>query len=262
MVNPRTYGPSSRRIALVHGGPGAPGEMAPVAHELSAGFGVLEPLQTADTVEGQIAELRRLLHAGGNPPLVLVGYSWGAWLALLAAADEPDLVRKIILVGSGPFEERFVPEIEATRRARMSPADRAELAKLERRMAEPGAGRAQDFSRFGEIYARADDFDPLPDELGGAEFQPDIYRAVWPAAAELRRSGALLAAVRQVRCPVVAIHGDYDPHPAVGVSEPLMVNLPDFTLHLLPQCGHTPWIERRAREAFYALLRREIAEAV
>jgi pimeloyl-ACP methyl ester carboxylesterase len=82
-----------------------------------------------------------------------------------------------------------------------------------------------------------------------------VYAAVWPEAAELRRSGRLLELGEQIECPVVAIHGDYDPHPAAGVREPLSRTLEDFRFVLLEKCGHKPWIERQAREAFFAALR-------
>jgi hypothetical protein len=54
MKNPRTYGITPYSIAVIHGGPGAPGQMAPVARELSRDYGVLEPLQTATTLDGQV----------------------------------------------------------------------------------------------------------------------------------------------------------------------------------------------------------------
>ncbi len=46
MTNIRKYGNPPFSVAVIHGGPGAPGEMAPVARELSSRWGVLEPLQT------------------------------------------------------------------------------------------------------------------------------------------------------------------------------------------------------------------------
>jgi len=61
MSNPRKYGIPPYSIAVVHGGPGASGEMKPVAEELSMQFGVLEPLQTKDSVVGQVEELRNKL---------------------------------------------------------------------------------------------------------------------------------------------------------------------------------------------------------
>ena len=63
---------------------------------------------------------------------------------------------------------------------------------------------------------------------------------------------------RMVRCPVVAIHGDSDSSPAAGVAEPLSAALPEFRLIVLPQCGHTPWLERYAKEEFYRILLSEI----
>ena len=59
--NFRIYGKPPFSVAVVHGGPGAPGEMKPVAEELSKNFGVIEPLQTASSVEGQIEELKKVI---------------------------------------------------------------------------------------------------------------------------------------------------------------------------------------------------------
>lgn len=57
----------------------------------------------------------------------------------------------------------------------------------------------------------------------------------------------------------VAIHGDYDPHPAEGVLQPLSARLKDFRFVLLRNCGHTPWLEQQARDSFYEAIRRELA---
>jgi pimeloyl-ACP methyl ester carboxylesterase len=80
--NHRTYGAAPYTVAVVHGGPGAAGEMAPVARELARGRGIVEPLQTATSLEGQVEELRMTLESSTAPPVVLIGYSWGAWAEL------------------------------------------------------------------------------------------------------------------------------------------------------------------------------------
>jgi len=49
--------------------------MAPVARKLASIHGVLEPIQTAMTLDGQIDELHMLLERQGALPLTLVGYS-------------------------------------------------------------------------------------------------------------------------------------------------------------------------------------------
>jgi len=57
---------------------------------------------------------------------------------------------------------------------------------------------------------------------------------------------------------VVAIHGDYDPHPAEGVQKPLSALIEEFRFVLLKKCGHTPWLERQAQEEFYKVLEEEL----
>ena len=81
---------------------------------------------------------------------------------------------------------------------------------------------------------------------------------MWKDAAELRSSGKLLELGKQIECPVVAIHGDYDPHPTEGVWKPLSAVLNSFRFILLENCGHMPWIERQARDKFYKILKEEL----
>ncbi|MBN1485292.1 MAG: alpha/beta hydrolase [Chloroflexia bacterium] len=261
--NLRTYGPPPYHLALVHGGPGAAGEMAPVARELAAaGRGVLEPLQTARSLDGQVEELRALLEPHAASPLTLLGFSWGAWLVFVLAARYPDLPARIILVGSGPFEQRYVAQLARTRLGRLDEGERAEFERIVQALADP-AGEDKDalLARLGALADKTDTLDPLPGALKSSALLPvqgNLFQRVWQEAAELRRSGELLALGRRVACPVLAIHGDYDPHPAEGVRTPLAAVLPEFRFILLPHCGHRPWIERRARAAFYEILEREL----
>jgi len=130
--NIRKYGQAPFRVALIHGGPGAPGEMKPVAEELSKDFGILEPLQTADSIDGQVEELKSVLKQKGELPIILVGYSWGAWLAYILTARYPELVSKLILVGSGPFEASYTKNMMETRMNRLSEEEKAEALDREK----------------------------------------------------------------------------------------------------------------------------------
>jgi pimeloyl-ACP methyl ester carboxylesterase len=145
---------------------------------------------------------------------------------------------------------------------RLSPDERAEFDAALAALGDPqAAGKDAHLRRLGELAHKADNYDPLPDECRDGDrvnVSGDAYQGVWHAAAEMRRTGELLALARQIRCPVTAIHGDHDPHPAEGVRAPLAAHLAQFTFHLLERCGHTPWQERHAREAFYGVLRREL----
>lgn len=252
----RTYGSRPFRVAVIHGGPGAPGEMAPVALQLAPIVGVLEPMQAAASVDGQVSELRSLLEHQAEGPVTMIGYSWGAWLSWLLAARHPALVRKLVLVGSGPFTEEYASTVLDTRLARLGEADAREARDAFERLGQGDDVLAM--QKIGRLFNKADAFEPLDLNSGELSFQPDIFRTVWGEAKILRRTGRLLELGAQIRCPVVAIQGDYDPHPADGVRGPLSAVLTDFRFVLLDRCGHTPWKERNAREGFFRVLRAEL----
>ncbi len=106
MKNLRTYGKAPFSVVVIHGGPSAPGHMAPVAWELSQDWGGLEPLQTAISLEGQILELRTVLIVNGDLPVTLIGSSWGAMLGFIFSTRYSEFVKKLILSGHLPWIER------------------------------------------------------------------------------------------------------------------------------------------------------------
>ena len=75
---------------------------------------------------------------------------------------------------------------------------------------------------------------------------------------ELRRNNELIEFSKQINCPVVAIHGSYDPHPADGVKNPLSKAIKNFGFFLIEKCGHEPWIEKQAKDEFYNTLKKEL----
>jgi pimeloyl-ACP methyl ester carboxylesterase len=259
MNNLRKYGKPPYAVAVVHGGPGARGEVAPVAKELSSLVGILEPLQTAATLEEQVSELYAILQANASLPVTLIGHSWGAWLGFIVAARHPSSVNKLVLIGSGPFEHRYAVNITGTRLTRLSEADRLRALSLIEALSSPETlNKNELYGEFGALFARADAYDPLPGEREALEVQYDPGQQVWREAEALRRTGELLGMGNQITCPVVAIHGDYDSHPAEGVEQPLSRVLRDFRFVLLDRCGHSPWSEKQARDKFFVILRNEI----
>lgn len=255
----RTYGREPFTVAVIHGGPGAPGEMAPAARELSKHAGVLEPLQTKATVQGQVEELKNVLEKNGVLPITLIGFSWGAWLSFFLAAQYPRLVQKLILISCPPFEHKYADCIMKIRLSRLNEKERKEALSL---MMTLETSLTQDKNRvllrFGRLMSKADSYDPICGDIETVECQYDVYQSVWEEAERLRKSGQLLALARKVQCPVVAIHGDCDSHPTEGVRVPLSSVMKDFRFILLEKCGHRPWLERDARERFYGILRAEI----
>ena len=268
-VNPRKHGAPPYPVAVLHGGPGAAGSARPLARELGLYCGTLEPLQTASTIDGQVRELESLLKPHADCPLTLIGHSWGAWLGLIFTANYPECVGKLILVGSGPIEEHDAAGIMETRLARLSEVERRETTELMEILNSPDSpdsttNETKDaaLARFGALMGKTDAFDPIPHHAGveddEVEIRGDIMQSVWAEAAALRRSGELLKIAGHVQCPVLAIHGAYDPHPAEGVARPLSRIIKNFRFILLEACGHEPWSERQARDRFFEILGREI----
>ncbi|MFA5828174.1 MAG: alpha/beta hydrolase [Candidatus Shapirobacteria bacterium] len=259
--NFRIYGKPPFAVVLVHGGPGAPGEMKPVAKNLSKNFSVIEPLQTKNSIDGQVEELKLVIERETTHPVYLIGWSWGAWLSYLLAAHYPNLVKKLILVSSGPFEASYAERIMKTRLKRLSTPEQKRVNKIIQLLQ---TGKANDiiFNEFGNLMNKADSYNPLSHQGRGdiekSNFQSEIYEKVWSEADALRNSGKLLKSGIKITCPVVAIHGDFDPHPSAGVKKPLSAILKNFRFYLLKQCGHHPWFEKEAKDKFYEILFQEL----
>jgi len=260
--NVRFYGEKPYEVAVVHGGPGAPGSVAAIARVLSEDVGVIEPLQTEKTISNQLTELDEVVRTSCMMPITLVGHSWGAWLVFLYAAKHPKLVKKIILVGSSPFEMKYVKQIDKNRRNHLTEIEGEEYDLILKKMST--AHKAFNngiLERLGKLVAKSDNyytFSIPTDEVDCLKADDKIYRSIWNEAAAMRESGELLEQSSFITCPVVAIHGDYDPHPADGVSHPLGVRLSNFTFYLLEKCGHSPWKEKYATKRFYEILREEM----
>jgi pimeloyl-ACP methyl ester carboxylesterase len=143
--------------------------------------------------------------------------------------------------------------------SRLSEEEKTEFGSLVEILDDPTIkDKTAAFSRFGALCSKADAHDPIEWESEAIACRPDIFKSVWKDASELRKSGRLLDLGKRIDCPVVAIHGDYDPHPAEGVQNPLSAVLRDFRFVLLENCGHVPWIERKAKDKFYEVLKREL----
>ena len=180
-------------------------------------------------------------------------------LCFVLAAKTPSLVKKLVLVGSGVFEDKYAERITQTRLGRLTEDEANAVHSLSMSLAKPNVkGKNGILSELGSLLDKADSFDPLPCDSEIIACQYDIHQSVWEDARGLRTSGRLLALGSDIRCPVLAIHGDYDPHPAKGVRTPLTRVLKDFRFVLLEKCGHRPWIERAAKDKFYTILEQEL----
>jgi pimeloyl-ACP methyl ester carboxylesterase len=169
------------------------------------------------------------------------------------------MIKKLIIISSGPFEKSYAASIMETRLDRLADRDRGEARSILKRLMESNVeNKDRLMERFGDLLSRADSYDPLNNDNDEIEISFDIFKSIWKEAEELRASGELLRIGKGIHCPVVAIHGDYDPHPYEGVKIPLSSILADFRFILIEKCGHIPWIERNVRDEFFDILKREL----
>ena len=145
-----------RNVLIIHGGPGQPFTQ-PVSglEPLSADFqfhyydqrgcgestrpidrfeskNMYENMQTLDQTLGlgaQIADIERIRQILGDDKLILIGHSWGGFLASLYAAEFPEHVEALILVS--PANTLIMPQPDAE--SDLFAAVRAKLPRRNRR---------------------------------------------------------------------------------------------------------------------------------
>lgn len=258
----RKYGRGKDVLIALHGGPAAAGDLAPLAQTLSQWWPVLEPFQRANggsplSVARHVQDLDDLIRerCQGHPP-VLVGHSWGAMLALAYAAHHPGKVAGLVLIGCGTFSEATGAEFKARLDTLLTTADRAKLARItstettaDRRLAAVGRLMA---AVYGVDIDRALEPDGQVDAVA--------HQQTWGDMLRLQHNGTYPAAFGAIRAPVLMLHGDRDPHPGKLIQDELMAYIPHLEYHELPNCGHSPWLERQARDAFFARLVPWVAE--
>ena len=251
----RTYGDAGPLVLVVHGGPGALGDMAPVARGLADTFGVIEPWQRTAaeqplTVDRHVADLETVVESHcRDERFAVVGHSWGAMLALAWAAACPDRAAPLVLVSCGTFDSDSRAAFKRTVDERLGDAARRRIAALPMQQRFEAIRNVYDYDAVD--YAPAPDAPPF-DERANAETWRDMVRR--------QEAGEYPAAFAAVRAPVLMIHGSHDPHPGPATRDTLKRHLPQLEYHELPNCGHDPWRERQAREAFFSRLRRWLAE--
>ena len=255
-IKVRQYGNNGPIVLLLHGGPAAPGYMKPVAEALSGSFRVLEPFQRGNgdeplTVSRHVRDLQDVIKAycGDEKPL-LVGHSWGAMLALAWAAEHPGTAKGLVLVGCGTFDAASREQMEVLRHQRMDEAFRRRLEQVPRKYPNPNTRLAV----LGGLYQQLDSVDliDVKNHLHGCDAK--AHEQTWADMVRLQSEGVYPEAFRSIRCPVLMLHGDDDPHPGPMIRDSLLPFLPQLEYVSWPHCGHYPWLEKAAWNPFYTTL--------
>jgi pimeloyl-ACP methyl ester carboxylesterase len=253
----RHYGDSGPPVIVLHGGPAAVGDVAPVAKGISGSFHAVEPWQRGSggsplTVARHIADLHELaVDLGGDSLVAIVGHSWGAMLALCYAAEHPDKAGPIVLVGCGAFDQPSRITMQATIEERMDDDVRDQIRQLSTDSTDP----AEQFIRTFKLTRHIFDYDPIGPYADKEEYEPfdlKAYDETWSDMRRLQDDGIYPNAFAAIESPVLMMHGDYDPHPGRMIRNSLLPFVPRLEYRDLKRCGHSPWIEKSTRDLFFS----------
>ena len=192
-------------------------------------------------VEGYAEDVVELLEALDLGPVVFVGHSVSAVVGLLAAAERPDLVSRLVLVGPSP---RYVDDDGYT-----GGFSREEVEELLDTMDGNYLGWAQ---HVAPLVMGRPDRPELGEELASTFCRTD------PAVARRFARATFLADnradLRRVRTPALVVQTRVDAIAPPEVGRYVHENLPGSEFALLDAVGHCPHLS--APDELVAVLRR------
>jgi proline iminopeptidase len=261
--------PDAPPLLLLHGGPGAHHDylypqMLALAetHRVHTydqrGGGQSKTDDPAPiTWETHVQDLARMIDQFGLVSPTIVGYSWGALLAMLYAVEGANTVHdvpfvppaRLVLISPAPITRAWRDEFEealAERgRSEAIQTMRAELTSSGLREHDPAAYRQRSF----ELSVAGYFADPSKSvALTPFRVTGKVQQSVWASLGEFD----LREGLRGVHCPSLVVHGRQDPIPlasATAAAEALGAELV-----VLDDCGHVPYVEQP--DALFAAIRR------
>lgn len=256
MIRVREYGISGPLVAVLHGGPGAPGYMAPVARRLGDTFQVLEPFQRGSgekplTVARHVADLHDVLASRfGDRRVALVGHSWGAMLALAYTAEHAERVASLMLIGSGTFSVAARVRFRAILEARTDASLRQRVRALDVECPDPDERLGRRARLTLPLYA----YDIGSSDPGFDACDARAHQETWDDMMRLQEIEVYPQAFETIRAPVVMLHGAADPHPGEMIRASLHPYLPQLEYMQWERCGHYPWLEPAVRDDFFRVM--------
>jgi pimeloyl-ACP methyl ester carboxylesterase len=258
----REYGTSGPRVLVLHGGPGAPGYMAPVARGLADSFRVLEPWQRGSgseplTVARHVADLHELVESRcGSARPALVGHSWGAMLALAYAAAHPGSAGSLVLIGCGTFDPAARARLQAIREERMDDGLRQRLERLPEEFPDPN----ERLRLMGDLILPLYSYELATTDQEVEACDARAHHETWEDMVRLQEEGVYPSAFSEIDAPVLMLHGAFDPHPGRMIRASLEPHLPQLEYREWERCGHYPWLEKAVRDEFFAVLREWLSQ--
>jgi pimeloyl-ACP methyl ester carboxylesterase len=212
------------------------------------------PDGTVPTLRQALADIDAVRNHFSAGRMVLLGHSWGGYLAMAYAERHADRLGGLILVSTTEPGRRFAERLAVTLRERRTEADSLELVGLFTSEGFAG-GDSATMNRIYQTMFRH----WFGDTAMARQLLPGLDRA---AAERGREAGQALSsdddgaatwsALDRITAPTLIIHGDQDPEP-LDMARDLSIGIPDAELAIMPGVGHFPMLERP--EAFLAVVR-------
>lgn len=195
------------------------------------GFGQSEMTRpyTMDHLVEWLAAFREALDL---PPMDLVGHSFGGALATSFALSYPEDVVHLALAAPALLVGLNYPDY---------------LKKMSFWLRLPEAGTAVSQSnRMVQQAVRSSSFAPnqIGDEIWERRVQEYNLARATADVLKLLAFYDVRAELPRLTLPVCAIWGENDPVVLPGDAEKLRELIPNFTAHLLPECGHIVMLEK------------------
>jgi proline iminopeptidase len=191
-----------------------------------------------------VEDLGAVVAEFGLEPLSIVGYSWGAMLALLYTIEQrrnPHLVppARLALMSPAPltveYRRAFEAEFNRRQQAPEIHDSREELTRSGLREKDPAAYRQRAFELSVAGYfadpAKARDLTPF-------RVVARVQQSVWESLGDFDLIGDL----EGIKIPSIVIHGRDDPIPLASSVEASRAIGTDLVV--LDGCGHVPYVEQ------------------
>jgi proline iminopeptidase len=251
------YGPSGgERLLVLHGGPGAHHDyllpqMLGLASRREMLFydqrgGGRSRADNTTPVTWQILvdDLRSLVRELGLKPLSILGYSWGALLALLyliEAARHPQMERprRLVLIDpaplSRPFRDVFDAEFSRRQRSEAIRELREDLADSGLRESDPETYRQRQFEvGVAPYFARPE----ATRDLTPFRVTARVQQSVWESLGDYD----VIPALATSHVPTLFVHGRHDPIPLESTDQ--AARAMHARLLVLEASGHVPYVEQ------------------
>jgi pimeloyl-ACP methyl ester carboxylesterase len=249
-------------LVMVHGGPGVPDYLAPVAgivddvclvHRYDQRGTGGSPWQGEHTIARHVHDLALLLDAWAHDRVVLVGHSFGANMASYFLLAHPERVAGLIQI-AGPFLDPWREADRAAQRARRTDEQQTRLDELDAMQSRTDAEEIE-YLTLSWFTDHADRTRAWDWALASARTLRPVNYAMNSQLNAAKKADPLESHMDELRehlpPDAVIIGGAGDTRPADALRR-LGTRL-NCEVIIIPNAGHKPWLE--APDQFAAALR-------